>query len=356
MEEQDLVTIVINTHNSKDYLHVSLPSVMAQTYSNLEILVADDCSTDQATIELLHEYAAKDPRIKLLFNQENRGVYYSRNQSISKAQGKYLIFLDDDDYMSEDCIERMHAAAVATQAPLTFCHIKCVKAPGAQAECTPTGTYIPQDWIKLSQLVIEGKKEQCGQAVTATSDQAETSKQAALESEWENGSVYDLKRELLLKYPGFVYMPISPMGKLLDTSQFHKHDLLFKEIRAAGDQEWCLRICCEFSHYALACFPGVFHVIRDGSLSHANSSQLIQSRCEALQLRYECLCKYGLIERFKVEHLFTCLAMVLSYRRTLDQKLSDEFRQKVYAMLLKQGYTLDHILNASMYIQKSNKS
>lgn len=135
----DLITIIVPTYNSGEYLNVSLPSLLNQSYSNLEILVIDDHSTDPQTLSLLHEYAEREPRIKHTLCEENRGVSYARNLGVTQAQGKYCFFLDDDDYLSLDCIECLHAAAVATQAPLTFCHIASKAAPSVP-ENTNTAT------------------------------------------------------------------------------------------------------------------------------------------------------------------------------------------------------------------------
>lgn len=284
------------------------------------------------------------------------------------AQGKYFLFLDHDDYLTLDCVERLYAAAIATQAPLTFCNIRSVKAPGAKAPCDPLGLYIPKGWIKRAQLVVEGAAAQSepaltleqvlssdyatiakleeilGQAVpseqSVTSEQAVSPALAMLDPERENGSVYDLQREKLLSFAAFVFMPINPSVKLFDTALYRECDLRFEEAFSAEDQDWSLRVCCEFPHYALACFPGLIHMVRDVSLGHANSADTIEGRCRCMQLRYECLCKYGLIERFKFEHLLVCLGLEYSYRNSLGPKLSKEFRQKVYELLSKQGYSL----------------
>lgn len=81
--DKDLITIVVTTSNSsREYLHGSLGLALKQTYSNLEIVVIDDHSTDPLTIELLHSYAARDPRIKVVFNAEHQGVSYGRNLGV----------------------------------------------------------------------------------------------------------------------------------------------------------------------------------------------------------------------------------------------------------------------------------
>ncbi len=92
------VSVIIPTYNRSDLLERALKSVINQTIKNIEILVVDDCSTDN-TSKLIKQYQNKDKRIKYLKNKKNEGGGGSvtRNQAIKKAQGKYIAFLDDDD-------------------------------------------------------------------------------------------------------------------------------------------------------------------------------------------------------------------------------------------------------------------
>ena len=83
------------SYNS-EYISESIESVLAQSYENWELLITDDCSTDD-TREVVAGYTAKDPRIKLFKLTQNSGAGVARNNSIEKAQGRFIAFLDSDD-------------------------------------------------------------------------------------------------------------------------------------------------------------------------------------------------------------------------------------------------------------------
>lgn len=102
--ENKKVTIIIPTYNVQDYIAECLDSIIAQTYINLEILLIDDGSTDN-TLNILQEFALKNSRIKI-FCQENQGAAVARNLGLSIATGKYVIFLDSDDYFEKDLVEK----------------------------------------------------------------------------------------------------------------------------------------------------------------------------------------------------------------------------------------------------------
>ena len=100
------ITIVIPVYNVENYLRQCLDSVINQTYKNLEIICVDDCSTDNSP-QILQEYAQKDDRIKLIFNEKNSGPGLSRNKGIEIATGDYIHFLDSDDWMEPDAYEKL---------------------------------------------------------------------------------------------------------------------------------------------------------------------------------------------------------------------------------------------------------
>ena len=94
---EPLVSIITPSYNSKEFIGETIESVLNQTYKNWEMLIVDDCSTDN-TSEIIREYAQKDSRIKYLKNEKNSGPAISRNIGIEKAEGKYISFLDSDDF------------------------------------------------------------------------------------------------------------------------------------------------------------------------------------------------------------------------------------------------------------------
>ena len=102
-KERDLVTVVVPSYNSEKYIEDSLRSVLKQTYDNFEIIVIDDCSTDN-TVEIIK--SLKDNRIKLIVNTSNIGAALSRNKAIKNASGKYIAFLDSDDIWLPEKLEK----------------------------------------------------------------------------------------------------------------------------------------------------------------------------------------------------------------------------------------------------------
>ncbi len=102
-----LVSVVIPVFNVEEYLACCIESVLKQTYTNLEIILLDDGSTDRSS-EICDEYAEKDARIQVI-HKLNTGVSDTRNYGVSAAKGKYVSFLDSDDWI----VENLYADIVA---------------------------------------------------------------------------------------------------------------------------------------------------------------------------------------------------------------------------------------------------
>lgn len=102
------ISVIIPVYNVKTYLSVCLNSVLTQSKKNIEIICVDDCSTD-ASLKVLEDMALKDKRIRVIQNQENRGLLYTRKQGVLAATGKYIMFLDGDDFYSENTCEMAYS-------------------------------------------------------------------------------------------------------------------------------------------------------------------------------------------------------------------------------------------------------
>lgn len=109
ISESPLVSVLIPCYNAQDYIADALESVINQIYPNLEIIVVDDGSTDSSRRVLL-DYAARDNRIILHF-QDNRGPSAARNKAFELSKGEWIQYLDADDLLSVDKIERQVEAA-----------------------------------------------------------------------------------------------------------------------------------------------------------------------------------------------------------------------------------------------------
>ena len=103
-----LVSIVVPVYNASRFIDETINTVLDQTYTNWELLLIDDKSTDES-VKLIKPYAAKDKRIKLLRNKKNSGAAVSRNKGIDAAKGRYIAFLDADDLWSPTKLEKQAA-------------------------------------------------------------------------------------------------------------------------------------------------------------------------------------------------------------------------------------------------------
>ena len=92
---EELVSIIMPVYNAESTISTSIISILNQSYSNLELIIVNDYSTDK-TVHKIKEF--NDPRIKLYENRENMGVAYSRNKGIRKSNGRFIAFCDSDDY------------------------------------------------------------------------------------------------------------------------------------------------------------------------------------------------------------------------------------------------------------------
>ena len=97
MKNNPLVSILIPTYNSVDFVEDTVRSIMNQTYTNIEIVIVDDSSTD-GTMKILEKLSKEDKRIKLLQNKKNLGITDNMNNGIHKCNGKYIAILDGDDW------------------------------------------------------------------------------------------------------------------------------------------------------------------------------------------------------------------------------------------------------------------
>ena len=105
--DNNLVSIIIPAHNSEKYILKCLKSLQVQSYNNIEITIVNDGSTDQ-TQKIIEDFVKTDGRF-FLINQKNAGVSSARNVGIKASKGKYLLFVDSDDYVAPDYVETLIA-------------------------------------------------------------------------------------------------------------------------------------------------------------------------------------------------------------------------------------------------------
>lgn len=105
MKDYGMVSIITPSYNCAQFIGETIESVLAQTYPNWEMLITDDCSTDNSR-EVIAEYAKRDPRVKLLKLDKNSGAGVARNNSIREANGRFIAFCDSDDRWYPDKLEK----------------------------------------------------------------------------------------------------------------------------------------------------------------------------------------------------------------------------------------------------------
>lgn len=101
-----LVSIVVPVYNVECYVEECLQSVCSQTYENLEIVCIDDVGSDKS-MDIVRLYATKDSRINIVEHEKNKGLAEARNTGLRNLSGDYVFFLDSDDFLSVDAIERL---------------------------------------------------------------------------------------------------------------------------------------------------------------------------------------------------------------------------------------------------------
>jgi hypothetical protein len=107
-----IVSVLMTAYNRAAFIGPAIDSVLAQTFTDFELLVVDDASTD-TTVAIAREYAARDGRIRVTVNPSNLGDFANRNQAASLATGTYLKFHDSDDVMYPHCLHVMVSACAA---------------------------------------------------------------------------------------------------------------------------------------------------------------------------------------------------------------------------------------------------
>lgn len=117
--ENELISVVVPIYNMEKYLNKCVDSILNQTYSNIEILLIDDGSTD-LSVKICDEYMKIDSRIKV-FHKKNGGLSDAKNFGIKKASGKYVAFVDSDDWIENNMYENMYYKLKDTKSNIVVC-------------------------------------------------------------------------------------------------------------------------------------------------------------------------------------------------------------------------------------------
>lgn len=141
----DLISVIVPVYNVEKYLEKCLTSIIEQTYSNIEIIIINDGATDESG-KICADYEKKDGRISVI-NKTNEGLSAARNDGLGLAKGKYICFVDSDDYLDVDAIADWHEMIRKENADIAI---------GAWKRFKET-EHIEREQQKIEQHVIKGK-------------------------------------------------------------------------------------------------------------------------------------------------------------------------------------------------------
>ena len=129
---KDLISVIVPVYKVERYLCRCVDSIIAQTYTNLQIILVDDGSPDGSGA-ICDDYAAKDSRITVI-HKKNGGLSDARNAGLVAACGSYIGFVDSDDYIAVDMYEKLYKAIVACNADMSVCNFRYVDENGNNIE------------------------------------------------------------------------------------------------------------------------------------------------------------------------------------------------------------------------------
>ena len=149
------VSVIVPAYNLEQHLSGCLDSILAQTYTDIEIVVVDDGSVDH-TADVIAQYAAKDTRIKPVY-KENGGVTSARLRGVAEASGEWIGFVDGDDYVEPQMFERLLENAEKYQAQISHCGYRMVYPNGKVDYYYNTGCLIEQDKEAAVEALLSGQ-------------------------------------------------------------------------------------------------------------------------------------------------------------------------------------------------------
>lgn len=127
------ISIITPSYNSVSFIRETIESVLNQTYKNWEMIIVDDCSTDNS-VEIISEYAKKDKRIKLFVNSSNSGAAVSRNKALENTTGRFIAFLDSDDVWKPKKIQEQVDFMITNELPISFTSYSLIDEKGEAIE------------------------------------------------------------------------------------------------------------------------------------------------------------------------------------------------------------------------------
>lgn len=111
------ISVIIPVYNVERYIARCLDSILAQSFQDFEVVIVDDCGTDNSMM-IVEQYASKDDRFVVRHNKQNMGLMWTRREGYLNARGEYFVFCDSDDYLLPDSLGLLYEAICSTQADI----------------------------------------------------------------------------------------------------------------------------------------------------------------------------------------------------------------------------------------------
>lgn len=312
------ITIGMPVYGVEKYIRKCLLSILNQTFDdNIEILVVDDLGPDNS-INIVKELQASHPKgknIRIITQPQNMGCWAARNRILEEAQGEYVMLVDSDDYISEDCIEKLYRQAVEHQAEAVYGSVLPVDLEGKTLD-------IGQDFLNQPYLVLEGEN--------------------AL-ANFANKSVHPTLRDFIWNI-------------LFRKDFLDKHHIHFKKARFNDDMICSCDVVPLVTKAVLIPDHTYYYVIRDGSLSNYQGRKEIKldevkefiriysylkNKCLELKNKpyFETRCTKGMIL------MFFMICGILKNRSRINPQLPD----KMVKEAMKHPLSLVDILRFKQY-------
>ena len=313
------VSIIIPCYNSEAYIARALESVFHQTHRNFEIILIDDASKD-STLEIARSFS--DRRLKIISNQQNRGVSYGRNCGIDAATGNWIALLDSDDWYAPQRLEKLLSAAVKTNADMIADDLYLIR----DRESQPWGSLLQENNSEQSSI----------QSIDAVEFvKSDRPNPLNTKRNWSLGYTKPLiKREFLIK-----------------------HDLKYNEdINVGEDYTLYLECLRKQAHFVLLPEAYYFYRARMISLSTRKPTEYLLESCQITQTFIDlekCDRSIPLLLETLAENLYIFQRRLAYYR--LLEAIKQKQLIKIVQQIIQHPYTLVYLFNKFIKVL-SNKN
>ena len=281
-----LLSVVMPVHNPHQYLTICLDSVLQQTFYDYELIAIDDASTDNS-YNILMEYAKNDHRLKVLHNEKSIGAASTRNRGLHEASGKYIIFLDADDYFELDYFEQMMLRITSADADVALCPIL------VRDELDKTEEAKPKDYKKLVEFF----------------------KTPFHASDYNNKIFY--------------VMPYAPFNKVIRRDMLIEEKIEFQDLKNSNDLYFGIMSIAVAKSIVYLPKPYIHYRYNTGTQISTNRHKEPMCRCYAFQKIYKELIKRCLWDKFsKMYHDLAVSTVFYAIRESNEYERVMEFIKK----------------------------